>query len=67
MHLTPRTLAMALAACVAGGLVLGMVFGAGLQDDPTGYAITGPQLSDTVTNGIRRTEPVDTGSCEIRE
>ena len=50
-----------------GGLVLGMVFGAGLQDDPTGYAITGPQLSDTVTNGIRRTEPVDTGSCEIRE
>ncbi len=50
-----------------GGLVLGMVFGAGLQDDQTGYAITGAQLAATVESGIGRTKPVDTGSCELRE
>lgn len=49
------------------GSVLGMVFGAGLQDDPTGYAITGEQLASSAQAGLGRTAPVDTGSCEIRE
>ena len=49
------------------GSVLGMVFGAGLLDDPTGYAITGAQLASSAQAGLGRTAPVDTGSCKIRE
>lgn len=49
------------------GTVLGMVFGAGLQDESTGYAITGAQLAGIVSEGVERTEPVDVGSCRIRE
>ncbi len=49
------------------GTVFGMVFGAGIQDQATGYAITAAQLADIAQSGLGRTEPVGTGSCQIRD
>lgn len=49
------------------GSVYGMVFGAGIQNRTTGYAITGPQLLGIATEGVGATEPVDVGSCRIRD
>ena len=49
------------------GDVLGMVFGAGLQDAATGYAVTSGQLATPATAGVGRVSRVDSGSCRIRE
>ena len=52
MHLTPRTLAMALAACVAGGLVLGiagMVSPTSAASPPTPSLAT-PDAGSTVAD-----------------
>jgi len=49
------------------GDVYGLVFGAGIQDGSTGYAITGPQLLGIATEGVDATDPVDVGSCRIRD
>lgn len=49
------------------GRVLGMVFGAGVSDPETGFALTAEQLAATVDQGVGLTEPVATGSCRIRE
>lgn len=45
------------------GDVAGVVFAAATTDDDTGYALTGDEVSDEVTRGARRSEPVGTGSC----
>ena len=49
------------------GTVYGMVFGAGIENRTTGYAITGPQLLGIATEGVGATDPVDVGSCRIRD
>jgi S1-C subfamily serine protease len=46
------------------GAVLGMVFGAGISDASTGYAITADELQEiSATRGSRA---VSTGSCRLR-
>lgn len=45
------------------GRVAGVVFAASTTDGAIGYALTGAEVQDEVTNGMRRTEPVGTGSC----
>ncbi|MSO27023.1 MAG: MarP family serine protease [Candidatus Nanopelagicales bacterium] len=45
------------------GEVLGMVFGAGVGDSDTGYAITAPQLAAAIKRGITRADEVNTGPC----
>lgn len=47
------------------GAVLGMVFGAGIADDATGYAITADELRAIASE--RGREPVGTGSCRTRD
>ena len=49
------------------GLVVGLVFGADEQAGETGYALTSGELSEAVTAGRASGEPVDTGSCRIRD
>ena len=45
------------------GEVLGLVFGAGVGDSKTGYAITAQQLADQITAGVNRTDEIGTGRC----
>ena len=45
------------------GEVVGMVFGAGVGDSKTGYAITAPQLASAVKAAVTRTDEVSTGVC----
>lgn len=47
------------------GAVLGMVFGSGLSDAATGYAITADELKAIAAS--RNNGPVETGSCRIRD
>jgi len=45
------------------GEVVGMVFGAGVGDSKTGYAITAPQLATAIKVAVKRTDEVSTGLC----
>ena len=45
------------------GEVVGMVFGAGVGDSKTGYAITAPQLATAIKAAVKRTDDVSTGPC----
>jgi S1-C subfamily serine protease len=45
------------------GEVVGMVFGAGVGDSKTGYAITAPQLATVIKVAVQRTDEVSTGPC----
>lgn len=47
------------------GAVLGMVFGSGITDASTGYAITADELRAIAAT--REREPVSTGSCRVRD
>lgn len=49
------------------GSVFGMVFGSGLSDPQTGYAIAVSDLLPIVDSGRRADDPVSTGSCQTRE
>ncbi len=49
------------------GRVLGMVFGAGVSDAATGFAITAPQLAGIMQTGVGERQPAATGSCRIRD
>lgn len=49
------------------GSVYGMVFGAGIANESTGYAITAGELSAIATQGVESQEAVDVGSCQIRD
>ena len=50
----------------ARGAVLGMVFGSGVTDDSTGYAMTVADLESAMRDGATATKPVDTGACIAR-
>jgi len=45
------------------GRVAGVVFAASTTDGDTGYALTGAEAEDEVTEGSERSEPVGTGRC----
>ena len=45
------------------GDVAGVIFAASTTDDDTGYALTGNEVSDEVSEGAGRTEAVRTGGC----
>ena len=45
------------------GKVLGVVFGAALDDSETGFVLTGAQVAPTLQKAPTLTRPVDTGSC----
>jgi S1-C subfamily serine protease len=45
------------------GKVLGVVFGAALDDSETGFVLTGAQVNPTLAKAPTLTRPVDTGSC----
>ncbi|HYZ08971.1 MAG TPA: MarP family serine protease [Pseudonocardiaceae bacterium] len=45
------------------GQVRGLVFGAAVDDDDTGFALTGSEIADDVGRASSLTEEVDTGSC----
>lgn len=45
------------------GRVAGVVFAASTSDGGVGYALTGAEVEDEVTQGSARTQPVGTGSC----
>ena len=45
------------------GRVAGVVFAASTTDGDTGYALTGAEAEDEVTEGSTRTDPVSTGRC----
>lgn len=46
----------------AAGQVLGVVFGAAIDDDDTGFALTTKQIKDQLAKaGLA--DPVDTGKC----
>lgn len=47
------------------GAALGMVFGAGIADESTGYAITADELQAIASTSGRT--PVSTGSCRVRD
>lgn len=49
------------------GRVLGMVFGAGVSNEDTGFAITAGELEPILDEGIGRKAAVDNGSCRIRD
>jgi S1-C subfamily serine protease len=46
------------------GTVLGVVFASAIDDPTTGYALTGPQVSNAAHSGERATAEVGTGPCE---
>ena len=46
------------------GSVLGVVFASAIDDPDTGYALTGPEVSEAATIGSTATAEVDTGPCE---
>ncbi|UUO00663.1 MarP family serine protease [Mycolicibacterium novocastrense] len=45
------------------GHVLGISFGAAIDDPETGFVLTAKQVSATVTDGVRAHRPVATGAC----
>ena len=45
------------------GKVLGVVFGAALDDSETGFVLSGAQVAPTLQKAPTLTRPVDTGSC----
>ncbi|GAA4697830.1 MarP family serine protease [Pseudonocardia yuanmonensis] len=45
------------------GRVLGVVFGAALDDSETGFVLTAPQVAQALGNAPGLTRSVDTGSC----
>ncbi|MET0235335.1 MAG: MarP family serine protease [Kibdelosporangium sp.] len=45
------------------GNVVGVVFGAAVDDDETGFVLTAKQVSDEVQQAPRLTRRVDTGAC----
>mgnify|MGYP006275583623 CR=1 FL=1 len=49
------------------GRVLGMVFGAGVRDESTGFAISSPELRPILDAAEAQPEAVSTGSCRIRD
>jgi S1-C subfamily serine protease len=46
------------------GSVLGVVFASAIDDPETGYALTGPQVSEAATIGSTARAEVGTGACE---
>ena len=46
------------------GSVLGVVFASAIDDPDTGYALTGPQVTEAATVGSRALDEVGTGPCE---
>ncbi|HEY4604770.1 MAG TPA: MarP family serine protease [Blastococcus sp.] len=46
------------------GSVLGVVFASAIDDPDTGYALTGPQVSEAAKAGSTARAEVDTGPCE---
>jgi S1-C subfamily serine protease len=46
------------------GSVLGVVFASAIDDPNTGYALSGPQVSEAATAGSTATAEVGTGPCE---
>jgi len=46
------------------GTVLGVVFASAIDDPDTGYALTGPQVSEAATTGSQALAEVGTGPCE---
>ncbi|MDO8731360.1 MAG: MarP family serine protease [Actinomycetota bacterium] len=49
------------------GAVLGMVFGSGIGDASTGFAIASSELKPAIVSGSKAREAVNTGSCVVRE
>lgn len=45
------------------GQVLGMVFGAAVDDEETGFALTGAEIADDIAEAPALTAEVDTGVC----
>ena len=45
------------------GKVIGVVFGAALDDSETGFVLTAAQVKPTLERAPTLTRPVDTGSC----
>jgi S1-C subfamily serine protease len=45
------------------GEVAGVVFAASTTDGNTGYALTGEEVADEVSDGVDSSSPVDTGAC----
>ncbi|MGH4026518.1 MAG: MarP family serine protease [Pseudonocardiaceae bacterium] len=45
------------------GRVLGMVFGAAVDDAETGFALTGEEIADDIAQAPNLTDEVDTGVC----
>jgi S1-C subfamily serine protease len=45
------------------GRVLGVVFGAAVDDDDTGFVLTGDEVADEVAAAPRSADAVDTGQC----
>jgi S1-C subfamily serine protease len=49
----------------ADGEVIGVVFGAAIDDPETGFALTAAEVADTVAAGLTDTSPADTGACAL--
>ena len=49
------------------GAVLGMVFGSGIGDATTGFAIAAHELKPAIIAGTSAQGPVDTGTCVLRD
>jgi hypothetical protein len=45
------------------GKVVGVVFGAALDDSETGFVLTAAQVEPTLNKAPTLTRPADTGSC----
>ena len=49
------------------GAVLGMVFGSGIGDASTGFAIASSELKPAIIAGSSAREAVSTGTCVVRD
>lgn len=49
----------------ADGEVIGVVFGAAIDDNETGFALTAAEVADTVAAGLSDTSPAATGACAL--
>ncbi|MDP2014601.1 MAG: MarP family serine protease [Actinomycetota bacterium] len=49
------------------GAVLGMVFGSGIGDATTGFAIASSELKPAIIEGSSAQKPVSTGTCVLRD
>ena len=58
----PQDLAEFTLKAVVVGVVLGVVFGAAVDDDDTGFVLTANEVSRQLAQ-VNNTEPVPTGSC----